>query len=66
MATALQGWFCTCIHDWPEPEGTVLFTSAPKQGQKFLLPSSGFTEEWVVNSVDPDQMSFTATLPNSL
>lgn len=63
-SSALFGWFCTLIHDFPEPEGTVWFTGRPKPGQRFMLPSSKFTEEWEVLSVNANDMSITAIKPN--
>ena len=62
--TALFGWFCTLLHDFPEPEGIVWFTGRPRPGQRFKLPSSKFTDEWEVQSVNDHNMSFTAVEPN--
>lgn len=62
---ALQGWFCMLMHDYPEAEGIVWFTGAPKNGQRFKLPSSKYTEEWEVRSVNEYEMSFTAFQPNN-
>lgn len=54
------GWFCVLIHDYPEPEGIVWFTNTPKPGERFTLPSSGYTQEWVVKQVYDEEMKFTA------
>ena len=62
--TALFGGFCTLLHDFPEPEGIVWFTGRPRPGQRFKLPSSKFTDEWEVQSVNDHYMSFTAVEPN--
>lgn len=62
--SAMFGWFCTLIHDYPEHEGTVWFTGRPEPGQRFMLPSSKFTEEWEVRSVNDHDMSITAVKPN--
>lgn len=57
------GWWCVLLHDFPEQEGTVWFSGKPEKGQRFLLPSSGYTQEWEVNSVNEVEMSFTAIKP---
>jgi hypothetical protein len=56
----LFGWFCTLLHDFPEDEGIVWFNDTPFPGLRFKLPSSNYTEEWVVKNVDKENMSFTA------
>ena len=57
----IYSWYCILLEDgYSEPEGMVDFSGKPKIGQKFLLPSSGFNEEWQINSVREDDMSFTA------
>ena len=61
---ALFGWHCVLLHDYPEPEGVVWFTEKPSVGQRFMLPSSGYKDEWEVKSVRDDDMSFTAIQPN--
>lgn len=57
---ALFGWFCMLMHDYPEAEGVVWFNGRPQPGQRFMLPSSKYTEEWEVRSVNDHDMSFTA------
>lgn len=63
FAANRTGWFCTLLHDFPEPEGVVWFSEIPKQGQRFMLPSSDFTDEWEVKAVCPEELTFTAVKP---
>ena len=60
----LFGWFYNCLYEeddgYLEPEGIVLFYDTPTIGQKFMLPSSNYKEEWVVKRVYNHDMSFTA------
>lgn len=61
----IYGWYCVCLHDFPEDEGFVYFEDTPEVGQEFKLPSSNYRETWVVHSVNEEEMKFYAVLPKS-
>ena len=61
--SVLHGWSCTLLHDHPEDEGIVWWDSIPEPGMHFKLPSSHFVETWEVQSVNHENMSFTAIRP---
>ena len=61
----VYGWYCVCLHDFPEDEGFVYLSSPPVVGQAFKLPSSGYKETWIVHSVNERDMKFYAEPMNT-
>ena len=53
------GWFVICVHDYQEPEGTVLLPGSytPKKGDKINIPSDG--SEWIVDNVNANEGTLT-------
>jgi hypothetical protein len=52
----LIGYYCICIHDFPEDEGIVYFYETPKVGDEFELPSSDYKETWKISSVNEEDL----------
>ena len=63
--SAWFGWWVICLHDYPEPEGTIFLPMCqpPKKGDKLKMPSDG--SEWVVDSVNEHEGTFTVVQPNA-
>jgi len=54
-----EGWYCQIIHEFLEDEGTIYFDGTPYVGLIFKLPSSNYTKDYVIVSINSD-MTFIA------
>ena len=61
--TVKQGWYVTCMHDYPEPEGMIYLPkdNPPKIGDKLKMPSDN--SEWIVNGVNEFDGTLTVIQP---